>query len=146
MAPPGGRIFLSAAFATTLGVDHLGAAWKVRPPGDFAGRSFSRNCGTPGFTTNFGKCIHRRMSGILTVRIAPELLAKADARAAHLGLERARYVRGLIERDVEDDGPSTRRPFASEDLVGRFRLGGQSAGNQQVRERLQRRSRHEAHR
>lgn len=66
------------------------------------------------------------MTGILTVRIAPELLAKADARAAHLGLERARYVRSPIERDVEDEGPATRRQFASEDLVGRFHLGGKA--------------------
>ena len=86
------------------------------------------------------------MSSILTVRIAPELLAKLDERAAHLGLERARYVRSLIERDIEDGGPTTRRPFASEDLVGRFRLSGQSAGNQQVRENLRRRARHDAHR
>ncbi|PYI80140.1 MAG: hypothetical protein DME26_22160 [Verrucomicrobia bacterium] len=86
------------------------------------------------------------MSRILTVRIEAELLAKAEARASQLGMERARYVRNLIERDVENGSTAARRRFASEDLVGRFRLGGQSASNQQVREILRRRSKHEAHR
>ena len=86
------------------------------------------------------------MSEVLTVRIAPELLARADARAAQLGIERARYVRGLIERDVEAGAAGTRRQFASEDLVGRFRLGGQSATNQRVRESLRRRAGNEVHR
>lgn len=80
------------------------------------------------------------MSCILTVRIAPELLAKADARAAQMGLERARYVRGLIERDLEEGAAEAPRQFASEDLVGQFRLGGHSADNQRVRERLRQRA------
>lgn len=86
------------------------------------------------------------MSHILTVRIGPELLAKADARAAQLGLDRARYLRSLIERDAENGSASPRRQFASEDLVGRFRLGGRSATNQRVRENLRRRAKHETHR
>jgi len=86
------------------------------------------------------------MSRILTVRIAPELLAKAEARASQLGLDRARYFRNLIERDVENGATAQRRRFASEDLVGRFRLGGRSATNQRVRETLRRRSKHETDR
>lgn len=86
------------------------------------------------------------MSAVLTVRIAPELLAKAEARASQLGLDRARYVRNLIERDLENDADAPQRHFASEDLVGRFRLGGQSAGNDRVREQLKARSHREAHR
>ncbi len=86
------------------------------------------------------------MSHILTVRIAPGLLAKAEARASQLGLDRARYLRGLIERDVENGAAPKQRRFASEDLVGRFRLGGRSASNPRVREILRRRSGHEGHR
>ncbi len=86
------------------------------------------------------------MSHMLTVRIGPGLLAKAEARAAQLGLYRARYLRSLIERDAENGSASPRRRFASEDLVGRFRLGGKSANNQRVRENLRRRSRHETDR
>jgi hypothetical protein len=86
------------------------------------------------------------MSHILTVRIAPGLLAQAEARASQLGLDRAGYVRSLIERDVENGNTAARRRFASEDLVGRFRLGGRPASNQRVREILRRRSSHEAHR
>ena len=80
------------------------------------------------------------------MRIAPGLLAKAEARASQLGLDRARYVRNLIERDLENAADAPQRRFASEDLVGRFRLGGQSAGNDRVREQLKARSHREAHR
>ncbi|HAB18080.1 MAG TPA: hypothetical protein PLX89_01050 [Verrucomicrobiota bacterium] len=81
------------------------------------------------------------MSRVLTVRVAPHLLAKAEARAVQLGLDRAGYVRNLIERDLETSNGQSRRPFASEDLVGAFELGGGSATNQRVREVLSRRSR-----
>ena len=80
------------------------------------------------------------MSRILTVRIAPELLAKAEARAVQLGLDRAGYVRSLIEHDLESSTGRPRRRFASEDLVGAFRLGGKPATNKRVRENLRRRS------
>jgi hypothetical protein len=86
------------------------------------------------------------MSVVLTVRIQPSLLAKAEARAARLGLDRASYVRSLIESDLlASQGTKTR--FASEDLVGAYRLGGKSASNARVRETLRRRSSaHETHR
>ena len=80
------------------------------------------------------------MSRVLTVRIAPGLLAKAEARAVRLGLDRAGYVRSLIEHDLETSTGQARRQFASEDLVGAFRLGGESATNRRVRETLRRRS------
>ena len=60
------------------------------------------------------------MAHILTVRIGPGVLAKAEARAAQLGLDRACYFRSLIERDVENGIATPRRRFASEDLVGQF--------------------------
>ncbi len=81
------------------------------------------------------------MSKVLTVRIAPGLLAKAEARAVRLGLDRAGYVRSLIEHDLKTSTAQPRPQFASEDLVGAFRLGGASATNWRVRETLRRRSR-----
>ena len=81
------------------------------------------------------------MSRVLTVRVAPDLLAKAEARAVQLGLDRAGYVRNLIEQDLQLSNTSSPRRFASEDLVGAFRLGGAPATNQRAREMLKRRSR-----
>jgi hypothetical protein len=80
------------------------------------------------------------MSRVLTVRITPELLAKTEERAVQLGLDRAGYVRSLIEQDLKSSR-SSRRRFASEDLVGAFRLGGESATNDRVRDRMRRRGR-----
>ncbi len=88
------------------------------------------------------------MTRVLTIRIAPILLAKAEARAHQLGMDRADYVRGLIQRDLVDASRAAPPRFASEDLVGTFRLGGKSATNERVRARLRTRSvsRREAHR
>jgi len=80
------------------------------------------------------------MSQVLTVRIDPELLSRAEARAARLGLDRAGYVRGLIEQDLDRPEAKTGSRFASEDLVGAFRLGGTAATNPRVREQIRRRS------
>ena len=93
-------------------------------------------------------CIHWCMSKVLTVRIAPQLLAKAEARAVQLGLDRAGYVRNLIEQDLEAAKMPARRRFASEDLAGAFRLGGVSATNPRARAMLRRRAglKHEMHR
>jgi hypothetical protein len=78
------------------------------------------------------------MTKVLTIRIAPELLAKAESRAVQLGLDRAGYVRSLIAQDLETSSDKSRRRFASEDLVGAFRLGGKSATNRLVRQTLKR--------
>lgn len=88
------------------------------------------------------------MSHVLTVRIEPNLLSRAEARAARLGLDRAGYVRSLIQQDLEEAVVPARSRFASEDLVGAFRLGGASASNARVRENLRRRAtaKREAHR
>ena len=80
------------------------------------------------------------MPSTLTIRIAPELLEKAKNRAAQLGVQRARYIRGLNERDLGTDLSQPPRKFASEDLAGRFQLGGQSATNARVRDRLRNRA------
>ena len=80
------------------------------------------------------------MSEVLTVRIEPNLLSRAEARAARLGLDRAGYVRNLIQRDLEEEHASSDSRFASEDLVGAFCLGGVSASNTRVRDNLRRSS------
>ena len=81
------------------------------------------------------------MSQVLTVRIDPDLLSRAEARAARLGLDRAGYVRDLIRQDLERPDANVRGRFASEDLVGAFRLGGTPATNPRVREQIRKRSR-----
>ena len=73
--------------------------------------------------------------------MAPELLARAEARAVRLGLDRAGYVRSLIAHDLEVSLGESRHQFASDDLVGAFQLGGVSATNRRVRESLNRRAR-----
>jgi hypothetical protein len=82
------------------------------------------------------------MTQILTVRVPPALVAKADARAAELGLDRGKYLRSLIEQDLETSaGERRKRKFASEDFIGSVPLGLGPYTNQKVRgivrERLQ---------
>jgi hypothetical protein len=72
------------------------------------------------------------MAKVLAVRLPSGLLAKAVARANQLGLDQARYVRRLIEQDLARANLRALHRFASEDLVGAFRLGGKSATNQRV--------------
>ena len=56
---------------------------------------------------------------MLTVRVPPDLLAKADRRATELGLDRGKYMRSLIEQDLAEGGRKPRRRvFASEDFIG----------------------------
>ncbi len=80
------------------------------------------------------------MTKILTLRMDPALLEKAEAKAARLGLDRAKYVRSLIEEDLassQTDGPSG---FASFDLAGIYDGDGKSATNQETRERMRAKS------
>ena len=58
------------------------------------------------------------MTKVLTIRIPPALLSQAEARAARLGIDRAKYVRGLIEEDLAKKEPGKKHKFASEDLIG----------------------------
>ena len=102
----------------------------------------SRNTGWPEIiwemplTGGHGKCIHRRMTQVLSVRIPPGLLSKAEARAARLGLDRAKYVRSLIEEDLASDKSKPTHKFASEDLIGCYEGDGRSATNTVVREKM----------
>ncbi len=87
------------------------------------------------------------MTQVLTLRIKPELLAKAESRAAQLGVARGKYMRDLIERDVAQGG-GKRTKFASEDFLGSVSLGLGPYTNRRVREMDRRRllARHEANR
>ena len=76
------------------------------------------------------------MTKILTLRLDPDLLGKAEARAVHLGLDRAKYVRLLIEEDLKGNPAAPRRKFASEDLAGMYEGPGITADNATVREHL----------
>ena len=76
------------------------------------------------------------MTEVLTIRIAPHLLAQAEAKAARLGLDRAKYVRSLIERDLAEKEPRKKHKFASEDLLGSMSIGGGPYTNQRVREMM----------
>ena len=74
------------------------------------------------------------MTKVLTIRVPPVLLSQADAKAARCGMDRTQYVRHLIESDLAMDESARLGKFQSEDLAGRFRLGGFSATNERVRE------------
>ena len=74
------------------------------------------------------------MTQVLTVRVPPDLMAKADARAAQLGLDRGKYVRALIEQDVVAGAMDRRRRrFASEEFIGSMPLGRGPYTNRRVR-------------
>jgi predicted DNA-binding protein len=76
------------------------------------------------------------MTKVLTVRIPPGLLRKAEARAARIGLDRAKYVRNLIEEDVASEKSKLKHKFASEDLIGCYEGDGRPATNAVVREKM----------
>lgn len=74
------------------------------------------------------------MTEVLTVRVPPDLLAKADERAAQLGLDRGKYVRGLIEHDLTAGArEKRRRTFSSESFIGSVPLGRGPYTNRRVR-------------
>lgn len=80
------------------------------------------------------------MTKILTVRLPAGLHDKAEARAMRLGLDRAKYVRSLIEDDLSGARGKTPRVFASEDLVGLYEGDTGPATNASARERLRARA------
>jgi len=80
------------------------------------------------------------MTHVLTVRVRPDLLAKAEARAAQLGLDRGKYVRDLIERDVSQ-AMKGHRKFVSEDFIGSATVGAGPYTNRVVREAVRARLR-----
>ena len=93
-----------------------------------------------GLTSLAGTCIRFCMTNVLTIRLEPELLNKAEAKAARLGLDRAKYIRSLIEGDLARGPGKPSRSFASEDLAGMYEGGGRAATNAATRRRLQKRA------
>ena len=81
------------------------------------------------------------MTKVLTIRMPVDLLNKAEAKAAQLGLDRAKYLRSLIEEDLNSDKAKPKHKFASEDLVGIHTapVSGQTATNQRAREMMRQR-------
>jgi hypothetical protein len=74
------------------------------------------------------------MTNVLTVRVPPELMARADARAAQLGLDRGKYVRSLLEQDLDDSAKEKKpRKFASESFIGSTPLERGPYTNRRVR-------------
>ena len=73
------------------------------------------------------------MTQVLTVRVPPDLIARADRRAAELGLDRGKYVRSLIEQDVTTARPRSKRTFVSEDFIGSVPLARGPYTNRRVR-------------
>lgn len=99
-----------------------------------------RTAGHFGLTGRFQGCIQSRMTKVLTIRLHAELLNRAEARAARLGMDRAKYVRSLIEEDLARSSGEVPRRFASEDLAGSYRGSGRPATNAEARARLHRRT------
>jgi ketosteroid isomerase-like protein len=72
--------------------------------------------------------------------IPRDLLAKADRRAAQLGLDRGKYVRELIKQDVTAGARERpRRTFSSESFIGSLRLGRGPYTNRRIRALLRER-------
>ena len=63
-----------------------------------------------------------------------EKVAALDRRATDSGLDRTKYVLGLVEQDLTRTAPKSKRRFASLHLLGQFRSQGSS--NTQVRKAL----------
>ena len=81
-------------------------------------------------------CIHFRMTRIVTLRMSPALLEKAEAKAARLGVDRAKYLRSLIEEDLATGAKKSESNFASSDLAGMYEGDGKAATNQETRVHL----------
>ncbi len=80
------------------------------------------------------------MTQSLTIRLDSDLLGKAEARAARMGLDRAKYVQTLIEEDLATAVENPSRKFTSEDLVGIYEGTGKPATNAAARDRLNHRA------
>lgn len=66
----------------------------------------------------------------------PVLLEKAEARAARLGVGRAKYVRSLIEEDLASGGMVIESGFVSSDLAEMYEDSGKAVTNQETRARM----------
>jgi len=73
---------------------------------------------------------------LLLLLAATALLISSASRIGHTELNAKSNCENLIEPDLDNSASEKRHKFASEDLVGSFRLGGKPATNQQAREKL----------
>ena len=73
------------------------------------------------------------MSAVLTIRMAPQKLARLSRRAVEAGQDRSAYVRGLIDQDLQSAPKPRQHIFASEDLIGCVRTGIANCDNATVR-------------
>lgn len=122
-----------------MSLNRQGAKAAKESRGDDGGNAEDFKGGLAGFLTRIVPgCIRFRMTKVLTVRIDPALLAKAEARAARLGVDRAQYVRSLIEEDVAGGEARRSNRFSSDDLAGLYEGTGKAATNQETRNRLRR--------
>jgi predicted DNA-binding protein len=94
--------------------------------------------GSPNLDGPNSGCIRFRMTKILTLRLDPALLERAEARAARLGLDRAKYVRSLIEEDLASGENQSGSGFASSDLAGIYEGSGKAATNEETRAQMRR--------
>ncbi len=74
------------------------------------------------------------MTQVVSLRMPPEKVAAIDRRATDSGLDRTKYLLRLVDQDLARRAPKSKRRFASEHLLGRYRSGG--SNNAQVRAAL----------
>jgi hypothetical protein len=66
------------------------------------------------------------MTRVISLRMSPEKVAAIDRRAADSGLDRTKYLLRLVDQNLEQPAPKSKRRFASLHLLGRFRSQGSS--------------------
>ena len=71
------------------------------------------------------------MTRVVSLRMPLKKVAAIDRRAADSGLDRTKYLLRLVEEDLAQPTPKSKRRFASLHLLGKFRSHGSS--NSQVR-------------
>jgi len=62
----------------------------------------------------------------ISLRMPPKTVAAIDRRAADSGVNRTRYILRLVDQDLAQRSPKSKRRFASIHLLGRFRSQGSS--------------------
>jgi hypothetical protein len=74
------------------------------------------------------------MTQVISLRMPPKKVAAIDRRAVDSGLDRTKYILALVDRDLAQTPPKSKRRFASVHLLGKFRSQGST--NAQVRAAL----------
>ena len=74
------------------------------------------------------------MTHVVSLRMPRKKVAAIDRRAADAGLDRTKYLLRLVDADLAESAPKSRRRFASLHLLGKFRSKGST--NAEVRAAL----------